>query len=44
MSPTGNIAQHVAKTENMAKQLNEVGESLSEKAIITKIISTQPLK
>ncbi|CAH2095629.1 unnamed protein product [Euphydryas editha] len=42
MSPADSIAQHIAKVESLAKQLKEIGEVISETAIITKILSTLP--
>lgn len=44
MSPTDNIAQHISKVENLAKQLKESGEKISDTAIMTKILSTLPSK
>ncbi|GBP37590.1 Retrovirus-related Pol polyprotein from transposon TNT 1-94 [Eumeta japonica] len=44
MSENDSVAQHISKVENLAKQLKESGESVSEMAIITKIIGTLPLK
>ncbi|CAH2108876.1 unnamed protein product [Euphydryas editha] len=44
MSPTDNIAQHISKVENLAKQLKENGEKISDTAIMTKILSTLPSK
>lgn len=44
MSPTDSIAQHVAKVENLAKQLKESGEEISTTAVMTKILSTLPAK
>ncbi|KAH9637216.1 hypothetical protein HF086_016238 [Spodoptera exigua] len=44
MSPTDSIAQHIAKVESLAKQLKESGETISETAIITKILSSLPSK
>ncbi|GBP15115.1 hypothetical protein EVAR_62799_1 [Eumeta japonica] len=36
MSENDSVAQHISKVENLAKQLKESGESVSEMAIITK--------
>lgn len=44
MSPSDSVAQHIAKVENLAKQLKESGESISDTAIITKILGTLPPK
>jgi transposase InsO family protein len=44
MSATDNIAQHIAKVESLAKQLKESGESISDTAIMTKILSSLPTK
>ncbi|CAH2101211.1 unnamed protein product [Euphydryas editha] len=44
MSPTDNIAQHISKVDNLAKQLKENGEKISDTAIMTKILSTLPSK
>lgn len=42
MLPTDSIAQHISKVENLAKQLRESGENISEMAVMTKILSTLP--
>lgn len=39
---TDSVAQHIAK--NMARQLKDVGEDLSEVTIIAKILETLPSK
>lgn len=44
MSSTDSIAQHISKVENLAKQLKETGEEISNTAIMTKILSTLPSK
>lgn len=44
MSPSDSVAQHISKVETLAKQLKENGESISEMAIITKILGTLPPK
>lgn len=36
------MAQHVSKVEGLAKQLREIGEKISDTAVITKILSTLP--
>lgn len=40
MSPGDTVAQHVAKLENMANQLKDIGEAVSDIMIMAKIIST----
>lgn len=42
MSFTDTVAQHVAKIENMARHLKNVGEKLSEVMIVAKILGTLP--
>lgn len=44
MAPTDNIAQHIAKVESLAKQLQETGEKISDTAIMTKMLSSLPPK
>lgn len=44
MAGSDSVAQHISKVETLAKQLKESGESVSEMAIITKILGTLPLK
>ena len=44
MSPGDSIAQHFAKLENMANQLKDIGEAVSDIMIMAKIISTLPTK
>lgn len=44
MSSTDTVAQHVAKIENMARQLKDVGEELSEVMVVAKILGTLPSK
>lgn len=44
MLPSDSVAQHIAKVENLAKQLKESGESISDTAIMTKILGTLPPK
>ncbi|KAG5317910.1 COPIA protein, partial [Pseudoatta argentina] len=44
MAPNDSIAQHVAKIENMARQLKDVGEELSDVMIMAKILGTLPQK
>lgn len=40
MSPTDLIIRHVSTVQNMARQLTDVGEKLSDAAVITKILSS----
>lgn len=44
MSPGDTMAQHISKVENLAKQLREGGENISENAVMTKILSNLPAK
>lgn len=44
MIPSDGVAQHISKVESLAQQLKDSGETISETAIITKIISTLPSK
>lgn len=44
MNPSDGVAQHISKVESLAQQLKDSGETISETAIITKIISTLPSK
>lgn len=44
MSPTDTMAQHIAKVENLAKQLKEGGEDISDAAVMTKILCNLPAK
>ncbi|CAH2100811.1 unnamed protein product [Euphydryas editha] len=44
MSTCDSVAQHIAKVENLAQQLKESGESISDTAIIMKILGTLPHK
>jgi len=38
------VALHVSKVENLARQLRDVGETVSGVAIITKILGSLPEK
>jgi hypothetical protein len=40
MKPNTDVADHISNVELMASQLNDLGEHISEQAIITKIICT----
>jgi len=44
MSLNDSISQHIAKVENLAQQIKETGENLSDIAIITKILGSLPPK
>lgn len=40
MSPTDSVIQHVSTVQNMARQLIDLGETVSEAAVIAKILSS----
>ncbi|KAG7312869.1 hypothetical protein JYU34_001252 [Plutella xylostella] len=44
MSSSESVAEHISKVENLAQQLKDSGENVSELAIITKILGTLPAK
>lgn len=44
MDPKDSVAQHIAKVENLAKQIKAAGETISDAAIMTKILNTLPQK
>lgn len=44
MNSNDSIAQHIAKVENLAQQLRDTGEGLSDIAIMTKILGSLPPK
>ena len=44
MNPSDTVAQHVAKVENLARHIKDTGETISDTAVITKIIGTLPIK
>lgn len=44
MSLNDSVAQHISKVENLAQQLKDSGEKVSDMAIITKILGTLPAK
>lgn len=44
MNPSDTVAQHIAKIENLAQQIKNVGESITDIAIMTKILSSLPQK
>lgn len=44
MATNDSVAQHISKIENLAKQVKESGDTISDAAILTKILNTLPLK
>lgn len=42
MKPGMNVAEHVAKIEEMASQLKDLGQPQEEKALITKVLTSLP--
>ncbi|CAL1681040.1 unnamed protein product [Lasius platythorax] len=44
MSPSDSVMQHVAKVQNMAAQLADLGERISDVAIMAKILASLPSK
>lgn len=44
MNANDTIAQHIAKIENLAKGIKDVGEPISDTAVMTKILSSLPPK
>lgn len=44
MASNDNVAQHIAKIENMARQLKDVGESVSDITIMAKVLGSLPGK
>ncbi|KYN10396.1 Copia protein [Trachymyrmex cornetzi] len=44
MKPGDGVAQHVAKIENMARHLNDIGETVSTVTIMAKILGSLPEK
>lgn len=44
MSSNDSIAQHIAKIENLAQQIRDTGEGISDIAIMIKILGSLPLK
>lgn len=44
MDPSDTVVQHISKIENLAKQIKNTGETLTDATIITKIIGTLPIK
>jgi len=44
MAPNDSVAQHIAKVENMARQLKDVGEKVTDITIMAKILGSLPAK
>lgn len=44
MGPTDSIAKHISNVERLAQQIKDSGDSISDTAITTKILSTLPSK
>ena len=44
MAPNDSMAQHVSKIENLANQLKDINEPVSDTMILAKILSTLPMK
>lgn len=44
MKPGDSVSQHIAKVENMARQLKDVGEAVSDVTIMAKILGSLPSK
>lgn len=44
MSTSNTMAQHIAKIENMARQLANVGEKMSDVTIMAKLLENPPFK
>jgi len=44
MNPSDSVVQHVAKVQNMAAQLADLGENISSVAIMAKILASLPTK
>lgn len=44
MSTSNTMAQHIAKIENMARQLADVGEKMSDVTIMAKLLENLPFK
>lgn len=40
MSPTDSVIQHVSKVQNMARQLTDLGEKVSDVALMAKILAS----
>lgn len=44
MNPTDSVVQHVAKLQNMARQLSDIGENVSDVHVMSKILGSLPSK
>lgn len=44
MATNDTIAQHISKIQNLANQIKDAGDDISNMAIMTKILSTLPIK
>lgn len=44
MDPNAATSQHIARVENMARQLQDVGENISEIAVMVKLLGSLPQK
>ena len=44
MDINDSIAKHIAKVENLAQQIKDSGETISDTAIMTKILGSSPAK
>ncbi|KAG7203937.1 hypothetical protein KM043_017095 [Ampulex compressa] len=44
MNLNNSVVSHIAKIQNMARQVRDVGESLSDAAIMAKILGSLPSK
>ena len=44
MDINDSIAKHIAKVENLAQQIKDSGETISDTAIMTKILGSLPAK
>ncbi|EZA62851.1 hypothetical protein X777_01168 [Ooceraea biroi] len=42
MNPSESVVQHVARIQNLATQLKDVGENISKVAVIAKILGSLP--
>lgn len=40
MDPVGSMAGHISKLENLSKQMKQLGKSMSQSMLITKILMT----
>lgn len=44
MNPSDSVAQHISKVENLARQIADTGDTISDTAVITKILGSLPPK